>query len=164
METMFEDECRELCDDITGYAESSRPTWTGHPDQRKWISAKRFELFKDFPLSGKKVLKYQYVFTPTTILIALYITMSGDEADAICGKLEAAKADIAEQCGSRTSWDYGDRGKRKGKPIRLRILGHSTPMELVKYDADEHLIRHLVELMRRFQEATVPIVGVADSP
>jgi hypothetical protein len=158
MVTSFEDDCRALCDDLTEYAERSRPEWTAHPDRRKSISARRFELFKEFRRAGDKVLRYQYVFGPTTILVGIYLTMLGDEAQATCDKLDAAKVAIEQQCGARTSWDRN----RKQERIRFRVLAHSTRVELVKHGADERLIRDLVDLMRRFQRATLPIVGFRD--
>jgi hypothetical protein len=158
MVTSFEDECRALCDDITEYAAQSRPQWTAHPDRRKSISARRFELFKEFRRASDKVLRYQYVFGPTTILVGLYLTMLGNEAQMACDKLDAAKIAIEQQCGARTSWDRN----RKQKRIRFRVLAHSTRVELVKHGADERLIRDLVELMWRFQRATLPIVGLCD--
>jgi hypothetical protein len=96
------------------------------------------------------------VFGPTTILVGLYLTMLGDEAQTTCDKLDAAKVVIEQQCGARTSWDRN----RKQQRVRFRVLAHSTRVELVKHGADERMIRHLVELMWRFQRATMPVLGL----
>lgn len=153
----FNADCDVLCGDLIELARRSYPEWDAHPDQKKPVSPHRYELNKRIKGLDGGVLIYQYEFSRNeftrSIAVAAYLTMLGDHAEAACDRITRETASIERQCGSRSFWKY-----KQEQRIRFSVSAWQTNAELANYGGHEEMIPYLVDMMRRFQRATQPLI------
>jgi hypothetical protein len=76
----FEDDGETLCDELIAHARRSTPDWNLHPDEKKPVSSKRYELNQRMKDDAGNTLICQYELTRDGIAVALYLTMLGSRA------------------------------------------------------------------------------------
>jgi len=152
----FRDSCEALCIELTAYARKLRPDWELHPDEKKRISSKRYELNKQIKDDDGNILTCQYELTPECAAVALYLTRLRSKAEAVCDALDRAKPLIEQEMGARSSWKVK---QSTGERIRFSVAAVPDVHEQAVDYAGDPRVPYLVDLMWRFQEATLPLIG-----